>query len=263
MNEHPIHAEDLELYALGALDADEKRAVESHISACPECGGKLADCREIVAWLAFASPPVDPSPRVRERLLAQIHAASANLPAAPARGVPQRPASLISRWWTAVLVPAGVALALLAILLWREDSRLDQQLAAQRAAIAQMQKQLAEAREISELVEASDTMKVSLASMPGMPQGTARVFFNSQMGKLMCDGAIAPAPKNMTYQLWLVPKQGAPISAGFFDATAGEHSSWMAAVPKGVVPVVFAVTIEPAGGMPHPTGPKVLVGPVS
>jgi len=263
MNGHPFREEDFELYALGALDADEKRAVESHLSACSACVEMLAQAQGRVARLAFAAPSVEPSPRVRERLLAQIHAVPENPAAAPASGEAQRPATHISRWWSAVLVPAGVALALLAIVLWREDARLDRQLDAQRAAIAQMQKQLDEAREISTLIEAGDTMRVSLASMPGMPQGAARVFFNSQMGKLMCDGAIAPAPKNMTYQLWLVPKNGAPISAGFFDATAGKYGSWMAAVPKGVVPIVFAVTIEPAGGMPHPTGPKVLVGPVS
>jgi len=34
-------------------------------------------------------------------------------------------------------------------------------------------------------------------------------------------------------------------------------------LPQGVEPKAFAVTIEPSGGMPQPTGPKVLVGAAS
>jgi anti-sigma-K factor RskA len=263
MNGHPTREEDFDLYALGALEGDEKQAIESHVAACSACAQKLAEAQGRIARLAFAAPLAEPSPRVRERLLEQIHGASGDRSVERMRGAAERPGAFIGRWWAALLVPAGVVLALAAILLWKEDMGLARQLAAERASIERLQKELDAERQISTLVEDKDTMTVSLAPMPGMPQGTARVFFNSQMGKMMCDGAIAPAPKNMTYQLWLVPKQGAPISAGFFDATAGEYSSWMAAVPKGVAPMAFAVTIEPAGGMPHPTGPKVLVGPVS
>jgi anti-sigma-K factor RskA len=263
MNGHPIRDEDFDLYALGALEDDEKRAIESHVAACSPCAGKLAEARGRVALLAFAAPVVDPSPRVKQRLLDQIRSTSEDHGAQRVRGASERPGGFMGRWWTAALVPAGVVLALAAIFFWKEDARLGKELAAERASIERLQKELDGVREVSALVEDKDTMTVSLAPMPGMPQGTAHVFFNSQMGKLMCDGAIAPAPKNMTYQLWLVPKQGDPISAGFFDAAAGEYSSWMATVPKGVEPMAFAVTIEPAGGMPHPTGPKVLVGPAS
>jgi anti-sigma-K factor RskA len=34
-------------------------------------------------------------------------------------------------------------------------------------------------------------------------------------------------------------------------------------IPPGVLPKAFAVTLEPAGGKPQPTGPKVLVGAAS
>lgn len=263
MNGHPIRDEDFDLYALGALEDDEKRAIESHVAGCSPCAGKLAEARGRVALLAFAAPVVEPSPRVKQRLLEQIRSTSEDHPVQRVRGASERPSGFMGRWWTAALVPAGVVLALAAIFLWEENARLGKQLAAERASIERMQKELDGLRDVSALVQDKDTMTVSLAPMPGMPQGTARVLFNSQMGKLMCDGAIAPAPKNMTYQLWLVPKQGDPISAGFFDSTAGGYSSWMATVPKGVAPMAFAVTIEPAGGMPHPTGPKVLVGPAS
>jgi anti-sigma-K factor RskA len=37
----------------------------------------------------------------------------------------------------------------------------------------------------------------------------------------------------------------------------------MVKLPQGMAAKAFAVTLEPAGGMPQPTGPMVLVGPVS
>ena len=38
MNNHPTREEDFDLYALGALEGDEKLAIESHVSGCSECG---------------------------------------------------------------------------------------------------------------------------------------------------------------------------------------------------------------------------------
>jgi anti-sigma-K factor RskA len=37
----------------------------------------------------------------------------------------------------------------------------------------------------------------------------------------------------------------------------------MMKLPAGVTAKAFAVSLEPAGGMPQPTGPMVLVGPTS
>ena len=52
------------------------------------------------------------------------------------------------------------------------------------------------------------------------------------------------------------------MSLGVFSVT--DPSMPMSAhVPPGMVAKAFAVTLEPQGGMPQPTGPKVLVGVVS
>jgi anti-sigma-K factor RskA len=60
-----------------------------------------------------------------------------------------------------------------------------------------------------------------------------------------------------------VPMTGAPISAGVFNPVAGEMNSMMAKVPAGIAAKAFAVTLEPVGGKPAPSGPMILVGPVS
>jgi len=43
MSAHPTREEDFDLYALGALEDDEKLAIESHVSACSDCARKLAE----------------------------------------------------------------------------------------------------------------------------------------------------------------------------------------------------------------------------
>ena len=54
---------------------------------------------------------------------------------------------------------------------------------------------------------------------------------------------------------------GALPSAGVFSQTkSGKVQVWSAEVPAKTEPKAFAVTIEPAGGVPQPTGPKVLLG---
>jgi len=162
-----------------------------------------------------------------------------------------------------VLAPTGVVLAAAGIVLWNENRRLDRELAALRASAQRQQRQLHEAREVADLMTASDTITVALAPQPGQPHGTAHVTYSAKMGMLMYEGEIAPAPPAKSYQLWLYPAAGKPISAGVFNPASGQPGHWMMKVPQGIWPKSFAVTLEPAGGMPQPTGPTVLMGRVS
>ena len=264
-NGHPTREEDFDLYVLGALEGDEKQAIESHLAACGECVRKLTAARGRVAAISFAAPRAEPSPAVRDRLLRQIRAeASAHAPAgAPARNfVPPEPPRSPFRWELAILTPALAALMLFTLYLWRENDRLTKQLAGLRVAMDATQKQLEYALKSAHLAEAKDTVTVSLAPMPtpGMPKGAAHVMYNPKMGMLMYDGWIDPPPQDKSYQLWVVPMDGKPISAGVFNPATSDQAHWMSKVPKDVAVKAFAVTLEPAGGMPEPTGPMVLTG---
>ena len=263
MSAHPTREEDFDLYALGALEGDEKRAIESHLAQCAECAQKLAEARGRVAMFAFASPRVDPSPAVKQRLMAQVRTeAGAERAAAAAstlRRAPERAPGFFSGW-RAVLVPAFAVLVIATGLLLLQNRRLDIELVALHAAAEQQQKQLDEAREAADLIGANDTVTVSLAQQPGQPQGTAHVMYNMKMGKLMFDGEVTPAPAAKSYQLWVIPSDGKPINAGVFNPVTGHADHWMMDMPPGLSPKMFAVTLEPSGGMPQPTGPMVLMG---
>jgi anti-sigma-K factor RskA len=272
MNLHPTREEDFDLYALGALEGDEELVIQEHVASCATCAEKLAEARGRIALLALAAPQSAPSAAVKQRLMQQVRAdaeSGATAPAserAPSRTSPresERSAGFFGRWWTAVLVPAGAVLAVATILLWTQNRDLDRQLSALRVSVQSQQQQLQQARAVADMIESHDTVTVSLAQQPGMPAGAAHVMYNSKMGMLMYDGELAPAPAAKSYQLWLVPTDGKPISAGVFNPVSGRPDRMMMKLPPGIAAKEFAVSLEPAGGMPQPTGPMVLVGPVS
>ncbi|MFZ0787268.1 MAG: zf-HC2 domain-containing protein, partial [Candidatus Acidiferrales bacterium] len=71
-NGHPTRDEDFDLLALGAVEGDEKQAIEAHVASCADCARKLAEARGRVAMLSLAAPRVEPSAAVKQRLMAQV-----------------------------------------------------------------------------------------------------------------------------------------------------------------------------------------------
>ena len=263
MSGHPTHEEDFDLYALGATEGEERAEIERHVATCDACARKLAAARGRVAMLAMAAPSAAPPAGAKARLMARIRAEEAAQPVAapaPSAGARGETRGLFANWWTAMLVPAAGVLAIATLFLWQQNENLNREIATLRDSVAIGQAQLSDATKLVDLIGSADTVTVDLAAQPGMPKGVAHVMYNMKMGMMMYDGQLAPAPAGKSYQLWVVPAQGNPISAGVFQPAAGRPDHWMMSLPQGVAPKAFAVTIEPAGGMPQPTGPKVLVG---
>ena len=59
-DEHSIFRENLSAYALGALEADELRALEAHLQTCDSCRAELGQYRAISDGLLAALPPRPP-----------------------------------------------------------------------------------------------------------------------------------------------------------------------------------------------------------
>jgi anti-sigma-K factor RskA len=263
MNGHPTREEDFDLYALGALEGEERQALEEHLRACRDCARKLEQARGRVVLLAFAAPPQPPDPSVKERLMRQLRG-SGRVRITGQTYVPERTSIFSGRWWTAILLPAAFALAIATLIVWLGDNRQRRELETLRAEIQRQEAQIAQSRAMLDVLSAKDTIAVNLAPSPEMPGAKGMVLFNSRQGMVLSHCTLPALPRDKAYQLWLVPSQGNPISAGVFAPNYGQESSmWTMPVPAGVTAKAFAVTIEPAGGMPQPTGPKVLIGPVS
>ncbi|MGA8269532.1 MAG: anti-sigma factor [Candidatus Acidiferrales bacterium] len=272
MNGHPNREELFDLYALGVLEGDELAAIESHVATCDDCAQKLAEARGRISLLAFAAPLAQPSPGVKEKLLRQVSAsAGERIPGRAPEAAPDRKSSrpapertgLRANWWSAIFAPAAAALALATILLWVSNNHLNNEIARQQADLQQLKQQTEQVNALLDLASAHDTISVSLAPSPEMKGATAHVLYNARMGKMFYSDTLSAAPPGKSFQLWLVPPKGDPISAGVLAPQPGVGSRLVATMPPGIAAKAFAVTLEPAGGVPKATGPAILVGPVS
>src|SRR6266481_4189615 len=94
------------------------------------------------------------------------------------------------------------------------------------------------------------------------PQGKA-FYLREKSGLVFVANNLAPLPPDKIYELWLIPRNGAPIAAGLFRPDAKGNATVVnpAGLPAGVEAKTFAVTLEPATG-PHdaPRGTGVMAG---
>ncbi len=260
MTQKHANPEDFDLYALGALDGEEKRALEEHVSACSQCRQELAEARRRTSLLGLASAPVAPPLSVKSALMQRVHAVSINKQQPVSAQPPKK------RWGLRFSLGFAAATAILAFAtfwLVKDDSqkRHDiQQLQAQlNAAQGAAAKDEATMRAYADVVAAPDTVSVALQQQAGGPPGQAHVLYNERMGLAVYSGQISPPPPGKSYQLWLVPASGAPVNAGLVAANQ-QNGAVVVHFAQNLAAKAFAVTVEPLGGSAQPTGPKVLVG---
>lgn len=263
MSAQHIREEDLELLALGVIAGEECQSFRAHISVCAECSRNLAAARGRVALLALAAPPQNPSSAARDNLLQKIRAEKSptNIPVRETKSegraalAPRR-----TRWWNSIWVPATAILAIATILLWVNNRRIVDKVGEIQQLEAKAEFQVQQEKALVSFFSAQDTGAVALAPNASVAGNAwARVKFNSRLGMVCYTGDLPAPPPHMEYQMWIVPTVGKPISAGVFMPSSFSNGKMcMAKVPQGVDCKSFAVTVEPMGGMPHPTGPQVL-----
>jgi anti-sigma-K factor RskA len=263
MTQQHANPEDFDLYALGALDGEEKQTFEAHLHACPACVQRLAEARRQTSLLGLTAAPVTPPPALKAALMKRVHAEGR-------AAMDQKSAVQVRKksWglrFSLSFAAAAVILALATFLLGK-------QYLLQRQQIDRLQLQLQAAQSLAsqnaaamhayaDVVGAPDTVSITLQQQSGASPGQAHVLFNARMGLALYSGLISPAPSDKSYQLWLVPSSGAPVSAGLVAANQ-QGGPIVARFQPGLAAAAFAVTLEPHGGSPQPTGAKVLVGTV-
>jgi anti-sigma-K factor RskA len=257
MTEQHANPEDFDLYALNALDGEEKQRFETHLRNCPACRQQVAASQQRAALLGLSAAPVTPRPQVKSALMGKLK------PERSATAAPSGPSKAgKKRWGLRFSLGFGLATAALAFAAFKlgmQDMERGKQ-------IKQLQVQVSEdsaaMQAMGQVAGAPDTQLVTMLEQTGGPPGQAHVMYNARMGMGVYSGQLAPAPAGKSYQLWLVPASGAPVNAGLVDASQ-LNAMILMHLPPGLAAKEFAVSLEPQGGMPHPTGPMVLVGLVN
>ncbi|HXE75006.1 MAG TPA: anti-sigma factor [Candidatus Xenobia bacterium] len=262
MNAHP-QAEDLDLLALGALDPDERRPLEAHLRDCAECRQALDKARGRAALLALSAPAETPAPRVKQQLLERIRPKPAAAPVSAFRAWFQQ-ASPTFALATLVLFASTAWLGYRSLEMIRLNEQARLNVLKLQDDLRKQEKELARARAVLEVMSAPDAVRVTLMAAQARPVPQGRAFYHPRKGLVFTAANLAALPEGKTYQLWLIPMEGKPISAGVFDPDAqGAGTILLPPLPEGVAAKAFAVTVEPSGGVPQPTGPIVLVGNAS
>ena len=268
---HPQLDEDFELYALGALDGEERQTFELHLRQCSECRQRLAEAQGRVSVLGRSTDIQPAPPGLKLRLMEQLESARL-AEASPAFRVQPSPSGrsfTLLRWDVFLLAGALLILVIIGTTMverLRNHNRdLESQVSTLQASL-QREKEVANtARALFHVWFSSDSIKVTLVPGSQHPAPEGKAFYEPMSGGLVFYTVNLPTlPHNQTYQLWLVPNLGNPISAGIFNTDRqGNGGVLLPRLPSGVKAKAFAVTVEPAGGKTQPTGPKVLVGAVS
>jgi len=273
MNEttHDAMRELTGLYALGALDAAERREFESHLMSCSACAAEVRALGGVAGALPYALPQVDPPPALRDRILGT--AVSTRIRPEPRQSAElrqpvDRPAAFGAGWLAAAaLLVVAVGLGAYAVSLRERLSGIEGRLAEALARLNQSEQQVAVAVRSVEAAEARltlltapDLLQVNLAGQPPAPQARGRAFLSRARGLLFAANALPPLPAGRIYQLWYLTP-AAPVSAGLLQPDAGGQVVAAFQPPANtVVPAGFAVSIEPDGGVPAPTGALYLAG---
>lgn len=263
--DHKIAFELLESYAFGTLDEAERAAVDAHLlTGCAECQTRLRDASELSVRLAQAVPQVAAPARVRDRLFERVR--STHHPAKASRA---NSGALRFAWSTAA-VAAGVA----GVLIWQTSTLRGElgdtrrMLAATTADMGRLRTELSEYR--GEVEKYKDAMMlgepgVRFVSLDGMEPN--RSAFGSVVTKpdksagMLYVYRFPMAPEGKEYQLWGLRDGLPPVSVGMFTVDAnGTAMLNMKSIPESTHIVGFAVTIEPKGGMPQPTGMMYVKG---
>jgi anti-sigma factor RsiW len=267
-NGEHVRSEDLELLALGALSENEAEALQAHLSACEACSARLAEARGHASLLAFAVNQERPAGTIKAELMARVRAnrQAEEMNVWPSRIHPQEhnkpPKEPTSGWLTWVLAAAALLLALVSFALSWQNRNLAARLQQQRKVTESSIREREQIEKLVGMLASPDTMTVKLAGIGEMPKASGLVKFNSKAGLILYQAIDLPdLPAGKSYQMWLVPINGAPISAGLLGPGGRPFGNmWMAELPANVEAKAFAVTVEPAGGTDQPTGPKVLLG---
>jgi anti-sigma-K factor RskA len=251
MSAHEQYADDLALLALGALQGDERVALEKHLEGCSSCRRELERLRGDMALLALSASGAAPPQRSRERLLKAIAKEPRDQKIAARRSS-----------WTFLPWLATAALLLLAGFFWQQSDRLAQQVARLQDESAQQQAQLERAREVVSTLTSTDALRVTLvaAQSPPQPQGKA-IYVRDRSSLIFLASNMPALPPQKTYELWLIPTNGAPIPAGVFKPDGrGSATVVEPPLPARVEAKTFAITVEPEQGSSTPTMPIVMMG---
>lgn len=254
MSVHEQIIENLPLYALGELQGEDRLSLERHLDGCTDCRDELEKVRGDFAMLAFSVSGPEPPLRSRQRLMDAIAKEPRHHGRSPQPAVARR------SWWRVLELAAAAAAVAFVLFAVRANKNLEREIARVQGESASQQQQLLQANELLTSLTSAEAEHFTLVAAKSLPQPQGKAIYVRRNGTLVFLASnMAPLPEQKIYELWLIPKSGAPIPAGLFKPNAnGSATIVKPQIPAGVEAKTFAITIEPREGSPAPTTQPIM-----
>src|ERR1044071_2528825 len=226
--------------ALSALDATEERALNEHLENCEECQKELEEWQATAAALAVSADPSEPSPEVRERILSEVRK-DLSAEVVPFRSTSRNIWRSFGSLGAMAAVVLVTALIVGLIVIWRENRRINEELARTR-----------------EFVQLATTPGAKMNELKGVDLGagaTAKLTYDKSGHAMLMADNLPSVPRGKPYQLWFIVGKNPPMPGKTFSPNEAGKGVLEDQMPKEALDsAIFAITLEPEGGVDKPTG---------
>ncbi len=263
-------------YATGALQGEELKRFEGYLrTASKDELSQLAELAGTASLLPLALERKSPPPRVKEKVMQKVQLAARAQDAVHRRtdNLSQNTPAVRRNWIPVGIVAVLGMIALFSLFALRLLNTIDDQ-NKQLVAVEQDRKQLQtqlvalkdEVIRKEELLKVLASRRIEITVMDGMktsPVSYGKIIWDPEKRTAILQVSdLPPAPSGKDYQLWVI-KDKKPISAGVFAVSNTESNYFKIenlAVTNPKEIGAFAVTLEPKGGLPQPTGEMYIAG---
>lgn len=273
-NEEYIASGNLELYAAGGLNQEEREEVELRAKNYPEIRAALEEaCSAMESYVQLYA--VTPAPEVKAKILSSIHN-EIKKPLSSYSDKEKEPIALFPppsdnsipnhqpeeqkpyKWMLAASVSLFLISGVLSFFFYKKWQQAEDQLAVVAASEQRMANQVEtislESQRLEEtlaILRSPDFQPVKLVGVEARNKANMVVYWSAKNQEVFVDNTLMPPPPaGKQYQLWAL-NNGVPVDAGMLPLEqAGVYLQKMKPISSAQA---FAVTLEPIGGSKTPT----------
>ena len=255
---HEDYKEMIPAHALSALDWTDDRALTDHLAQCVECRQELNEWQQTAAAVVLTASPVEPSLRVRERILSQIRSERDEL--ITPKIVPFKPPQ--KNIWSSFGSLGAVAAAALFVLLlgylfllWRENRAMRQEV----QTLVQENQRIQQDLKMVRLLQTPGTKLMELTGTAAAPGAFAKLAYDQSGHAMVMMSGLPTPPAGKEYQVWFIVADKPPMRGKTFSTDSHGKGMMEDQLPAvALKSAAFAVTLEPQGGSANPTMPMYL-----
>ncbi len=258
-------------YVLNALEPEERQEFEAMLENASDNERQLyQEMQSVANQMAFSVESNQAPGVVRKRILEQVQSEEDENEITSAGGTVSTgdASNNFDRGTFAIAASFALLLVTLSLVFYSfnlstEISNQEEVIEEQQARISELQDDIQQKEELLSILESREVDLVMMSGMEVNPNGYGKVIWDSESNRALLQVSNLPAvPSDKDYQLWII-KNNKPVSAGVFAVNDPQKDSFfkieeMAAGERAAD--AFAITMEPKGGMPQPTGDMYLMG---